>query len=133
MVCRSSIQQATYHSAAGNTHFLVKKLAESGKPIFLRWEKLRVLFIGLCSAFSIFAMYKQQFWPDTLEHWIVLIGGAFVANVLYLAGPIVESYLKWLEYPYQMVGNSLFLAGTAVTCMLAWWTIEGLKELPTIW
>ncbi|MEO8270952.1 MAG: hypothetical protein ABI557_14610, partial [Aureliella sp.] len=50
---------------------------------------------------------------------ILIIEGAIVANACYFAGPITETYVRWLGYEGKWIRWFLFLGGTLLTAILA--------------
>ena len=72
-------------------------LSASLKPIFSKWEKLRILYniilAGILLLTHGLAMGSQFLQPFPLFVWLA---GAILANVCFFAGPVTESYLSWL-------------------------------------
>ncbi len=50
---------------------------------------------------------------------VLIAEGAIVANLCYFAGPIIETYVRWLGYDRKWVRWFLFVGGTVLTGMLA--------------
>jgi len=91
-------------------------LGELVRPIFLAWEKLRLVYIVILAVVTISISGSQIFVFPTL---LVIIEGAVVANLCYFAGPIIETYLHWLGWKSSWIRWFLFSAGTLLTAFLA--------------
>jgi hypothetical protein len=93
------------------------------KPVFISWERLRVVYVLLLGAFtmmlSIPGVIHNGSQLLTFRGLIMIAEGAIVANICYFAGPIVETYVCWLGYNRQWVRWLLFIGGTVLTGMLA--------------
>ncbi len=50
---------------------------------------------------------------------LYIVPCAVVANVLYLAGPAVDSYIRWLGYRESWPRMAMFTVGTAFSALLA--------------
>lgn len=85
-------------------------------PIFRAWEKLRFLYLIIMALITILIVGMKLFEFQTL---LLLLKGALVANVLYFAGPVFETYLCWLGLSSKWVRPILFVAGTLLTALLA--------------
>jgi len=101
------------------------------KRVFLAWERLRVLYITLLGALTIFLAMPGVIHNGallfTFRGMVVLAEGAIIANICYFAGPTVETYVCWLGYERKWVRWLLFIAGTLLTAVLATVSIaEGL-------
>ena len=89
----------------------------------MHWERLRVLYIALLGALTVFLAMpgvihngSQLF---TFRGMFILVEGAIIANICYFAGPTVETYVRWLGYDRKWVRWILFIGGTLLTAMLA--------------
>lgn len=93
------------------------------KPVFIAWERLRIAFILLLGAFTMVLAIPGVIHngPQLLAfRGLIMIGeGAIVANVCYFAGPIIETYVRWLGYDRKWVRWFLFAGGTVLTAILA--------------
>ncbi len=54
-----------------------------------------------------------------LRTLVMIAEGAIVANLCYFAGPITETYVRWLGYERKWVRWFLFVGGTMLTGILA--------------
>lgn len=91
------------------------------KPIFYKWEKLRLpynLILAVILLLSHGLNLKWQFFhPIWLSIWLA---GAIGANLCFFAGPLVESYLTWLGFCPRWVTGVIFVLGVflSVPCVL---------------
>jgi hypothetical protein len=91
------------------------------KPIFLKWEKLRILYnfiLGLVLIVShIPYMGRDFFHPSMLLLWLI---GMVLANICFLTGPIIESYISWLGLKSSWITALLFIGGLLISipCVL---------------
>jgi hypothetical protein len=93
-------------------------LATHLRPIFLRWEKLRPVYNAVLIALTLLLLEDPLLtlrdpWALTL-----CLAGAVGANVLYLAGPVAESYLHWLGLRGLGVTAAIFGLGCLVSVPL---------------
>lgn len=88
-----------------------------GKRVFLAWEKLRLVYIGWMAMFTLGIAALAGITEPT--YYGMLIFGGFVANLLYFAGPIIETYVRWLGYNKPWPRWFLFISGTLLTMLLA--------------
>ena len=42
-----------------------------------------------------------------------------MANMLYLAGPVLDTYIRWLGYRENWPRFAMFVSGTALSALLA--------------
>lgn len=99
------------------------------RPTFIAWEKLRLLYVAILGALTLglWLLYP----PSDRGRALLLIGeGAVFANVLYFAGPMVETYVAWLGYRKRWLRPMLFVAGTALSGLLVLIVVPGLAENP---
>lgn len=92
-------------------------LAQVARPIFMRWERLRLPYNLILAALTIWwhsAMLRA--WPV----WIAIGVCAIGANVCFLAGPVVESYLAWLELRSRWIAPAIFLGGVVISVPLVY-------------
>jgi hypothetical protein len=95
-------------------------LLESARRIFLRWERLRIWYnlILTCLVVGVTLASRQE-----TTDWYLLTGrciiGAVVANLLYIAGPIAESYLQWLGVRSRAITPIIFVSGLLAAMVLA--------------
>ena len=88
------------------------------KRTFIAWEKLRLWFILILGLITI-AMFVclPNLWHPFC--FVAVIFGAVVANTCFMAGPIVDTYIRWLGYRKNWPRMSMFIAGTTVTGIAA--------------
>jgi hypothetical protein len=91
-------------------------LLEIARSTFLAWEKLRFLYIGLLGTLTLLLCGREIV---NLEILLMVIAGAFVSNVCYFAGPILETYVTWLGLKGKWFRWLLFTVGTLFTMVLA--------------
>lgn len=102
----------------------VAEFVAQAREVFLSWEKLRVLYIVLL-ALVVFGLGGVQVLDDT-QSLFAIIEGAFVANVLYFAGPLAESYARWLGVRWRWLRTALFVGGTLLAIALTAFTMLGI-------
>lgn len=82
------------------------------RETFLRWEFLRLIYnvvLVVVTCVTVFSQRPDAAWqPEFL--WCCVVG-AVAANICFFAGPIAESYLRWLGLQTRMLGYALFGAG----------------------
>lgn len=94
------------------------------KQTFLAWEKLRLFYIGILGTFCL-AVVAINGWLS-VGILIALFAGGLFANLCYFAGPLIETYVRWLGYRGHTLRWVLFVAGTLLTAFLAIWTFAAL-------
>jgi hypothetical protein len=84
---------------------------------FLAWEKLRIIYVGLLAAVTLVMIGVS----GALNRPVVflVVGGAVFANLAYFAGPMVETYLRWLGYRRAWLRWVMFIGGTLFSMILA--------------
>lgn len=93
---------------------------EAAKRICLEWEKLRILYNGVLISWVVYIVDKSK--PalfQSFEFWATCLVGAVVANICFLAGPIVEAYFRWMGVKHWSIRFSLMLIGTLLAGLLA--------------
>lgn len=103
-------------NAAPSTTASNSNLMEIARSTFLAWEKLRFLYIGLLGTLTLLLCGREIV---NIEILMIVIAGAFVANVCYFAGPILETYVSWLGLKGKWFRWMLFTVGTLFTMVLA--------------
>ncbi len=99
---------------------------------FLAWEKLRVLYVAILVAITLAtAALHGLGMLATVKFWITTGVGAVFANIAFLAGPVVETYVRWLGYRGEVLRPILFCVGSVFACVLAAFTI-GLLNSQTL-
>ena len=95
------------------------------KEIFIRREKLRVIYnatlLVVLIALLVLAFYFEA--PGIsgvgiFDFTLRILAYAFVANVLYFAGPIGESYLAWLNVNTGIWRVIIFASGLVLSTIL---------------
>lgn len=86
------------------------------KQTFLAWEKLRLVYLAVLVPFTLLLTGEALFQVEVF--WLVIGGGVF-ANLCYFAGPLVETYVRWLGYQQRWPRWCLFITGTLFTMALA--------------
>lgn len=91
--------------------------------MFIAWERLRVVYVVLLGVFTIVLAIPGVIYNGsqllTFRGLIMIAEGAIVANVCFFAGPILETYVRWLGYDRKWVRWFLFAGGTVLTAILA--------------
>jgi hypothetical protein len=100
---------------------------EAAKRICIEWEKLRILYNGALISLVVYAIDKTR--PaifQTFEFWAVCAGGAIIANICFLGGPIAEAYFHWIGVRHWAIRWSLLLVGTLIAAFLAGGVLFGM-------
>jgi len=98
------------------------------RPIFLRWELLRIAFNAILVVATIWLAGLENVLEPRLL--LMIVEGAVVANVLFFAGPIAETYFHWLGVRQVWVRLGLFAMGTTLTIAVAAMELNN-QHLPT--
>ncbi|MGN6545330.1 MAG: hypothetical protein ACTHK7_09805 [Aureliella sp.] len=93
-----------------------RTLAGIARPTFVAWERLRVIYVILLAVLTVSLAGSSITRIRTI---VVILEGAIIANVCYFAGPIGETYVRWLGYDGKWLRGFLFVAGTLFTAILA--------------
>lgn len=94
-------------------------LGRIGRRVFLAWEKLRLVYIGILAAVTIaFVLPDLDNTIFAIEFWSMGIFGAIGANVCYFIGPAIETYVTWLGYRGKWLRWILFQVGTVFSSLL---------------
>ena len=109
----SSLETPSEEVVPTATH--CQTLVEIVKTTFLAWERLRIIYVLLLGILTVVLVGPQ---PIHIPIVIVIAGGAVLANLCYFAGPILESYVRWLGYRGIGLRWFLFIGGTLLTAML---------------
>jgi hypothetical protein len=87
-------------------------------PVFLAWEKLRLVYVGLLAGLTILlSLLDITHMLLAVDFWIDVVAGAVITNVCYFAGPAVETYVAWLGYRPQWLRMTLFVTGSVFSCL----------------
>ncbi len=101
-----------------------RDLFEIARQTFWEWEKLRILYVVLLGLPCLAAMvFFGLFTPGAIVG--LLFCGLF-ANACYFAGPVAETYIRWLGYSGNWLRWVLFVGGTMLTAILALAAIRAL-------
>jgi hypothetical protein len=86
-----------------------------------RWERRRLVYNGVLILEScLLALALGGFrWFAEVDFWELAIGGALVANLCFCAGPVGESYLRWIGLRGGWVGPFVFGLGLCIAGGLA--------------
>ena len=91
-------------------------LMELARSTFLEWEKLRIVFVLLLGTITLLVTGAGLLRIKVL---LAVVEGALIANVCYFAGPILETYVRWLGYRGKWLRWILFYCGTFMTALVA--------------
>lgn len=94
-----------------------ESLLSIARQVFLTWEKLRILYIGILGMFTLLLVGFSGL--PSLSLMITVMFGAIVSNCLYFAGPIVDTYIRWLGYRDSWPRLVMFVVGTIFSLILA--------------
>lgn len=107
---------------------------EMARPIFIQWEKLRIIYnvvlvfvtLGISGSILVPQMQTAGFesYLKLLSHLsFTALCGAVIANLCFFAGPLLETYVKWLWSQFRFPRTALLIAGTLFASFLAALTI----------
>ena len=94
-----------------------QSLPAIAREVFLAWEKLRLVYVAVLATVTLVLIESPGAVTSRLA--IDVVVGALAANVLYFAGPLTESYLRWLGYERGWPRWVLFLGGTILAVVFA--------------
>ncbi len=97
-------------------------LGQIAKPVFIAWEKLRVVYVAVVGLFVVLLTGPQLL---KLHTFVTIAGEAILANLCFFAGPCLETYVRWLGYRGRVVRWFLFILGTLFTLFLALMSLAG--------
>lgn len=101
----------------------IPTLGEIAKQTFLAWEKLRIAYIVSLGLLTVLLAGPNL---TNLRTLIMITEGAIVANVCYFAGPVTETYVRWLGYDRKWVRWFLFGGGLLLTALLVFATMASM-------
>ena len=87
------------------------------RSVFLAWEKLRILYIGILTLITLTLVGIAG--RITVGILAMVVMGAVVSNVAYFAGPTIETYVRWLGYNRIWPRWLMFGCGTVLSMALA--------------
>lgn len=93
-----------------------RTLSEIARTTFLAWEKLRIVYVGLLGLWTLLLCGRAIVDIDLLI--MIVLGGIF-SNFCFFAGPILETYVRWLGYKGYLLRWILFSSGTLLTMIAA--------------
>ena len=96
-------------------------LPELARKVFITWEKLRLLYVVIVGLWSLLLVSMLSPGGQWQAVPTLLVGG-LVANVLYFAGPAIDTYARWLGLSPTVAGIirwAMFVGGTLLTMGLA--------------
>ena len=97
-----------------------RSLNEIARKTFLAWEKLRLFYVAALAVMTLLAgAINVSALLMSVEFWVMVAIGAVFANICFFAGPMVESYVKWLGFRIPWIRPVLFVIGTLFACGLA--------------
>ena len=81
------------------------------RAVFLSWEKLRLLYLGILAPWTLLLVAGAGLRRPGL--WLTVALGAVFANACYFAGPLLETYARWLGAEGVWLRRLLFAGGDA--------------------
>lgn len=77
-----------------------------------------MIYIAILAVVTILTCLLHRPWriPQGL---LIIIPCAIMANMLYLAGPALDTYIRWLGYRENWPRFAMFVSGTALSALLA--------------
>ena len=112
--------ESTSSVAMSNVDNVQRSLLVIARSTFLAWEKLRIAYVSILIVITVLLVLlvgPAGFLNRRLL--LMTVEGAIVANVAYLAGPTIETYVKWLGYDRPWPRWVMFIGGTLLTIILA--------------
>jgi hypothetical protein len=83
------------------------------KPIFIRWELLRLLYNAILILETLVLFRSMTVDIRPIDFWVEAMLAGMVANVCYFAGPLINIYLSWLlEQKTAMLTWAIWGLGT---------------------
>ncbi|HEY2839159.1 MAG TPA: hypothetical protein VGJ26_08425 [Pirellulales bacterium] len=113
-----------------DAHYLPQdSLLAMARAIFLKWELLRIAYNALLVVATILlAGPSNLLKADVL---VLVIEGAVIANILFFAGPIAETYIRWLGLNQAWIRWALLGGGTILTVLVAAFELHAKLSPPT--
>lgn len=92
------------------------------KPIFLKWERLRIIYNGILFVTLALVLFKAngaflQIAKNPIYFLVYLMYGVG-ANICYFAGPTAETYMEWLGINKNYVTIVMFTIGVSISIPL---------------
>ena len=88
---------------------------------------MRLFYIGFLVLVTV-ASYEIMEPSDILDVFVLVVGGSIVANVAFLAGPALDTYIRWLGYRRSWPRWTMFILGTLFASGLAVFSIYNLDN-----
>ena len=111
------------------------RLLPNAKATFVRWERWRLVYCGICLAATIAFMFMFQniprrLFPDLganqpLDSWLAYAIAGVISNFCFFAGPVVDTYANWLGLKSRWFGIGLLGLGTSFTVFAAFLAVSG--------
>lgn len=105
---------------------MIQKITEPDyQAVFLAWERLRIPYLTAYLAAHTVILIRFWHYVDLgLEFW-TLCGVYFIlANLFYMLGPAVESYIAFLGWRIKPLRPVLLVVGTLFACVVVWLMIS---------
>ena len=103
-------------------------LSKLAPRVFLKWEILRIPYIGILGLFTFLLVGVSGFASPKLI--VMVFEGAIVANIAYFAGPLLETYVRWLGFHAVWLRWTLFIVGTMFAMFLTVASLSVILLLP---
>ncbi|MBL8854737.1 MAG: hypothetical protein JNK57_12290 [Planctomycetaceae bacterium] len=94
-----------------------RPLQTIARETFVAWELLRVVYIVVLGVLTIVLTGVGGLLDAKLLFFLIECG--IVANIAYFAGPVVETYIRWLGYEQTWPRWVMFALGTLLSMVLA--------------
>ena len=93
---------------------------EDVREIFAKWERLRVVYNLILLATTLGLMFMDDLVGRVIDplFFLYLLTRCVAANVLFMAGPGVESYASWLGLRHRATRPVLFALGVLLSLPL---------------
>jgi len=100
----------------------------------MRWEFMRLIYCGICVTATVGFMFLFDNFPTDVipvrgapstSSWAKYIVAGVIANVCFLAGPVVDTYVSWLGFKSKWFSIALFGVGTTFTVVAAFLAVAG--------
>ena len=89
---------------------------ESAHSVFVAWERLRLIYNSVLLLVVLSCLTRGT--REELPSLAYLIICAFMANICFCIGPVVEGYLVFLGMQRPIVRIVVFCVGTLFACLL---------------
>lgn len=106
----------TEEDIAAETRRVERSIQSIARTTFLAWEKLRIVYVFILGLVTV-ALAGTAAMKDT-GLLRLIVSGALTANLLYFAGPAIETYIRWLGYNRAWPRWVMFICGTLLSIVL---------------